>query len=501
MEHENPHTERRWLVLGVLGIAQLMVVLDATIVNIALPSAQKALSFSNDNRQWIITAYALAFGSLLLLGGRISDLFGRKWTFIGGLIGFAVASAVGGASQSFGMLVVARAAQGLFGAILAPASLSLLTTTFTEPKERGKAFGIFGALAGSGAAVGLLLGGLLTEYLSWRWCLYVNLLFAGAAVTGALVLVHNVGQPERPRLDFPGTLAASAGLFALVYGFSNANTSGWTDSLTLTMFAAAVVLLVGFVAIERRVANPLLPLHVVLHRDRGGSYLAVATSAIAIFAVFLFLTYYLQQNLGYSPITTGLAFLPMVVGIVISSTSANIKLLPRTGARPLVPTGMVLGAIGMLYLTGLGPHSTYVGHMLPALIVMGLGFGLIFAPAISTATLGVSGRDAGVASAMVNTSQQVGGSIGTALLSTLAITATKHMLEGMHPTPALMAQAAVHGYTTAFYWSASIFAIGAVVCGLLLRPKEERPVAVGEPAARPLSSSPLRGLSALRRES
>jgi len=248
--------------------------------------------------------------------------------------------------------------------------------------------------------------------------------------------------------------------------------------------AAFTVLLAVFVVIERRVAHPLLPLHIVVHRDRGGSYLAVAMSAIAIFAVFLFLTYYMQQNLGYSPITTGFAFLPMVVGIVISSTSANIKLLPRTGARPLVPAGMVLGAIGMLYLTGLGPHSTYAGHVLPALILMGLGFGLIFAPAISTATLGVNGRDAGVASAMVNTSQQVGGSIGTALLSTLAITATKDVLAGVaHPTHALTAQAAVHGYTTAFYWSASIFAIGAVVCGLLLRPKEKiaAPAAMAEP--------------------
>jgi EmrB/QacA subfamily drug resistance transporter len=487
MPHENPHHARRWLVLGVLGIAQLMVVLDATIVNIALPSAQKALAFSNDNRQWVVTAYALAFGSFLLLGGRISDLFGRKWTFIGGLIGFAVASAIGGASQSFGMLVVARAAQGLFGAILAPAALSLLTTTFTEPKERAKAFGVFGALAGSGAAVGLLLGGVLTEYLSWRWCLYVNLLFASAAVAGALALMHNVGTPERPRLDIPGTVTASAGLFALVYGFSNANTSGWTDTLTLVMFAVFAVMLTAFVVIQRRVANPLLPLHIVLHRNRGGSYLAVALSAIAIFAVFLFLTYYMQQNLGYSPITTGFAFLPMVVGIVISSTSANIRLLPRTGPRPLVFTGMVLGAMGMLYLTGLGPHSTYAGHVMPALIVMGLGFGLIFAPAISTATFGVNGRDAGVASAMVNTSQQVGGSIGTALLSTLAITATKDMLAGVHRTPELVAKASVHGYTTAFYVSASIFAIGAVVCGLLLEPKEKlSAVTVSEPRGEPV---------------
>ncbi len=479
---DNPHYERRWLILAVLGIAQLMVVLDATIVNIALPSAQKALGFTNDNRQWIITSYALAFGSLLLLGGRISDLFGRKWAFVGGLIGFAVASAVGGAAQSFGMLVSARAAQGVFGAILAPASLSLLTTTFTEPSERGKAFGVFGALAGSGAAVGLLLGGVLTEYLSWRWCLYVNLLFAGAAVAGALVLLHNRSAAERPRLDIPGTLSASAGLFALVYGFSNAETSGWTDGLTLLMLVLAAVFLTLFVVIERRVSHPLLPLRVVLHRDRGGSYLAVAMSAIAIFAVFLFLTYYLQQNLGYSPIMAGLAFLPMVAGIVLSSTTANFKLLARTGARPLVPSGMLLGAAGMVYLTGLAPHSTYVGHVLPALLLMGLGFGLIFAPAIATATLGVDPRDAGVASAMVNTSQQVGGSIGTALLSTLAITATNHMLGAGRPTRELVARASVHGYTTAFYWSAAIFALGALVCALLLRPREQLPTApIGEP--------------------
>jgi EmrB/QacA subfamily drug resistance transporter len=486
MDTTNPHHERRWLILAVLGIAQLMVVLDATIVNIALPSAQKALGFTNDNRQWIVTGYALSFGSLLLLGGRISDLFGRKWTFIGGLIGFAIASAIGGAAQSFGMLVSARVAQGVFGAILAPASLSLLTTTFTEPTERGKAFGIFGALAGSGAAVGLLLGGVLTEYLSWRWCLYVNLAFAGVAVAGASTLLHNVAQRERPRIDIPGTVAGSTGLFALVYGFSHAETSGWTAGLTLGMFALAAILLTSFVLIERRTSHPLLPLRVVLDRDRGGAYLAVAMSAIAIFAVFLFLTYYLQQNLGYSPVTAGLAFLPMVVGIVISSTTANIRLMPRTGARPLIPTGMVLGAIGMFYLTGLGPQSAYATHVLPALLTMGFGFGLIFAPAIATATLGVDAKDAGVASAMVNTSQQVGGSIGTALLSTLAVTATNTMIGDARPTQALLHSAAVHGYTTAFYWSGSIFALGALITVLLLRSKERvaapaRAEAVGEP--------------------
>ena len=479
----NPHHERRWLILAVLSLAQLMVVLDATIVNIALPSAQADLGFGDDQRQWIITAYALSFGSLLLLGGRISDMFGRKWTFVAGLIGFAVASAIGGAAPSFGVLVGARALQGVFGALLAPAALSLLTTTFTEPSERGKAFGVFGAIAGSGAAVGLLLGGVLTEYLDWRWCLYVNLIFAAVAVFGAISLFHNQSLGTHTRLDIPGTLTASGGLFALVYGFSNAEQTSWTDPLTLGMFGAAAALLAAFVAIERRVEHPLLPLLVVLDRDRGGSYLAVAMSAIAIFAVFLFLTYFLQQNLGMSPVTSGLAFLPMVVGIVISSTTANVKLLAKVGARPLVPTGMTLGALGMLYLTGLSPDSSYATDILPALIVMGLGFGLIFAPSIATATLGVDQADAGVASAMVNTSQQVGGSIGTALLSTLAVSATDAFAAGAAPTPQLMAAAAVHGYTTAFYWSAAIFAVGAVVAALLLRSKGER--VQPEPSAEP----------------
>ena len=477
--------DRRWLILAVLGVAQLMVVLDATIVNIALPSAQHALNFSNSDRQWIVTAYALAFGSLLLLGGRISDTFGRKWTFLGGMIGFAVASAAGGAAQSFGMLVAARAVQGAFGAILAPASLSLLTTTFTDPKERGTAFGIFGALAGSGAAVGLLLGGALTSYLTWRWCLYVNLLFAAVGVAGSLTLMINQVPEHRPRIDVPGTLLATGGLFALVYGFSHAATTSWTSALTLVMIAAGAVLLVAFVLVEMRVPQPLLPLRVVLDRNRGGSFLAVAMSAIAIFAVFLFLTYYLQQNLGMSPILAGAAFLPMVAGIMLTSISGNVALVPRFGARPLVPTGMVGGCLGMIYLTGLGPHSSYAGQILPALIVMGLSFGLIFAPAISTATFGVEAHDSGVASAMVNVSQQVGGSIGTALLSTIAVTATRSFATTHGRAPGVMVQAAVHGYTTAFTWSAVIFGIGAVLSALLLRSGVAQGIAAAEPVLVP----------------
>jgi EmrB/QacA subfamily drug resistance transporter len=483
MPSSDPHHERRWLILALLGLAQLMVVLDATIVNIALPSAQHDLGFSDENRQWIVTAYALAFGSLLLLGGRIGDLFGRKWVFIAGLIGFAVASAIGGFAQSFGVLVAARALQGVFGAMLAPAALSLLTTTFTVPEERNKAFGVFGAIAGSGAAAGLLLGGVLTEYLSWRWCLYVNLGFAAVAATGAFTLLTNQSQPNKPRLDIPGTLTASAGLFSLVYGFSHAAETSWSNGTTIGFLIAGVALLGAFVAIQQRVAAPLLPLRVVLDRDRGGSYLAMGLSAIAMFGVFLFLTYYLQQVLGFSPIQSGLAFLPMTVAIMISATTSQTRLLPRFGARPLIGAGLGLGAVGMLFLTGIGTDSSYWTHVLPGLLIMGLGLGNVFAPAMSSATLGVEPSDAGVASAMVNTMQQIGGSIGTALLSTLAASATTSALAGGsgRPTADAIAQAAVHGYTTAFYWSAAIFAIAAVVCTALLRPGVHEPSLVGEP--------------------
>ena len=476
------HHTHRWTILALLGVAQLMVVLDATIVNIALPSAEKALHFTDENRQWIVTAYALAFGSLLLLGGKLGDLFGRKWTFIAGLIGFAGASAIGGTAHSFGVLVAARALQGAFGAVLAPSALSLLTTTFTDPQERGRAFGIFGAIAGGGAAIGLLLGGILTDYLSWRWCLYVNLLFALPAALGALTLLRNPERTgHRPRLDLPGTAAASGGLFGLVYGFSNAETHGWGAPLTVGMLAGGVALLAGFVAWQRRAAQPLLPLRVVLDRNRGGSYLAIGIAGMGMFGVFLFLTYYLQRNLGFSPVKTGLAFLPLSAVIIATATTATTKLLPRFGARPLMTTGMVLASAGMVVLAQLGPHSSYAGHILPALILQALGMGLVFSPAMSGATLGVAPSDAGVASAMVSTSQQVGGSIGTAVLSTLANTAAASFVVGQRPTASVLADAAVHGYTTAFWWAAGIFAVGAMVTGLVLRSGAPQHAPAGEP--------------------
>ena len=481
--YKTPHHDRRWLILVAIGIAQLMVVLDVTIVTIALPSAQADLGFDPDSRQWVMTAYALAFGSLLLLGGRISDLIGRKWTFIAGLVGFAGASGLGGAAPSFELLVAARALQGAFAALLAPAALSIVTTTFTDPAERGKAFGIYGAIASAGAAVGLLLGGFVTELLTWRWTMYLNLGFAiPAAIAGGRLLV-NMRPAERPRVDVPGVLAATSGLFALVYGFSNAEMDSWSAPLTIVLLGYGLVAAAVFVAIERRVAAPLLPLRVVGDRNRGAAFLAVSVTGVAAFATFLFLTYFLQQGLGFSAIEAGLAFLPMVVVVFATGPAAATKLLPRVGPRPLVPSGMALAALGLVYLTGIQVDSSYTGAVLPGIMVLGVGFGLTMAPSFATATQGVAPGDAGVASAMVNTSQQVGGSLGVALLSTLFADAVSGYTAAAG-TPGVLAraEAAVHGYTTAFWWAAAILAAGAIATALIFE-RGRRTAPAPEPAA------------------
>lgn len=469
VQSQNPHDRRRWLILAVLGLAQLTVILDSTIVNIALPSAQRVLHFNDGDRQWVVSAYALAFGSLLLVGGRVSDLFGRKWAFIGGLLGFGVASALGGAAQSFEALVAARALQGAFGALLAPAALSLLATTFTDAVERNRAFGIFGAISGAGAAVGLLLGGILTEYLTWRWCLFVNLGFAGVAIAGALPLLSNLLPDQRPRIDVAGTATATSGLFALVYAFSQATSHGWGSTLVLGLIAVGLVLLVSFVFVERRSAHPLLPLHVVLDRNRGGAYLAIGLSSAAIFGVNLFLTYFLQQTLGFSPVECGLAFLPLSAVIVVVAATAQTQGVPRVGGKPLLVAGMALGAIALTLSAQLSVESSYAADVLPWLVVLGVGFGLIIAPALALATLGVDDSDSGVASAMVNTGQQLGGSIGIALLTTFFSSAVSDYVVSNGRSPEVAAAAAVHGYTTVFWWGAGIFALGALTLTVIMR--------------------------------
>ena len=467
----------KWLILAVIAIASLMVILDATVVNIALPSAQKALHFGNAERQWIVTAYALAFGSLLLLGGKLADLLGRKLTFVIGLIGFAVASAVGGASGSFAMLVAARASQGAFAALLTPTALALLTTTFPDKKDRGKAFGVYGAIVASGGAIGLLLGGVLTEYLSWRWCLYINLFFATAGVVGAVLLLRQQRPKVRPKLDLLGAVAVSAGLFFLVYGCSDADTHGWRSPLTWGFLVAGAALLGVFAWLQARRANPLLPPRIVVDRNRAGSYVGILIAMTGMAGVFLFLTYYLQGTLGYSAVATGLAFLPLLAAASLGGILSNVVLLARTGPKRLVVAGMLVAAAGVAWLSRIGLHSNYVSDLLGPLMVMGLGTGLVMSPSLNTATFRVPAADAGVASAMAQTQQQVGTSIGTALLNTLAVsatarymaTATAHAATAAHPSSALLNSALVHGYSTAFWWGAGIFVVGAALCGTLLR--------------------------------
>jgi len=460
---------RRGLSLIVLSLAQLMVVLDATVVNIALPTAQRALGFSDADRQWVVTGYALAFGSLLLLGGRLSDFFGRKRMFVIGVIGFALASALGGAANGFGIVLVARVLQGAFAAVLAPAALSLLTTTFTESKERARAFAVFGSISGAGGAIGLLLGGVLTEYASWRWCLYINLFIAALALIGSVVALHAGERPARPHLDVPGVLTSVLGLVGVVYGLGKAATAGWTSAQTLVPLIAGAVLLVAFVVIERRVPNPLLPLRVVTDRTRGGSFLTLAISAVGMFALFLFLTYFLSSGLGLSPVQTGAAFLPMIGMLMVTAVGLGTVLVPRVGPRPLVTTGAAVAAVGMALLTRVDLDTSYVSGVLPALLVIGAGLGLLFAPAQNAATAGVGEADAGVASAMINTAQQVGGSIGTALLSTFAASSASSYLVGRAATQQVVAEAAVASYHTVFWWATGFLAACAVVAAVLFR--------------------------------
>ena len=432
-------------------------------MNIAIPSAKIDLGITDANQQWIITAYTLAFGSLLLLGGRIGDFMGRKKIFIIGLLGFAGASALGGIATNQELLFAARALQGVFGALLAPAALAIISITFTVPKERAKAFGVFGAISGGGAAIGLIVGGVLTEYTSWRWCLGVNTPIAILAAILAAKFVHESKASGDHSYDIPGVVTATAGLFSLTYGFNEAAREGWTNSITLTFFAAATVLLVAFVIIDSKVANPMMPLRVLTERNRGGSYLGSLIVGAGLFSMFLFLGLYLQVILGYTPLRSGFAFIPFSIGIIIFAGVAS-QLLPKVGPKPLMVPGLIFAGIGLLMLTRITPETGYATHVLPSLLIMSSGMALVFIPLTSTSLHGVSGRDTGVASAMVNTSQQIGGSLGVALLNTIAATAATSYA-ATHTELGKMVQpfAVTHGFTVAFKVSAALLFAGAVV--------------------------------------
>ena len=458
---------RRWTSLAFVSLAQLMVALDATIVSIALPSAQAALHTSDADRAWVITAYTLSFGGLLLLGGRFADFFGRKRTFLAGLVGFALASALGGSAPNFAVLVGARALQGAFGALLAPTALSLLAITFREPKERAKAFAVYGAIAGSGAAAGMLLGGVLTQYLSWRWCLYVNIPIAVVAGIGGWLVLRDPPMTAKSRLDVLGVMLAAAGLVALVYACTLAASQGWRSTEVATLIAASVALLALFVAWETRTANPLLPLHIVLDRNRGGAYLTVALTIAGMLGAFLFLTYYLQVVLRYTPLQAGIAFFPITLASQVGSWLIAARLMPRLPARYLMAPGALVAAAGMGLLTQLQADSSYLALVLPAELLLGIGTSCVMVPAFSIGTLGIDRREAGVAAATVNTFQQIGGSLGVAVLNTIAASATAASLM-VNSNERLRVEAIVHGYSVATAWGAAILLLGALVAAALI---------------------------------
>jgi EmrB/QacA subfamily drug resistance transporter len=461
--------ERRWVALVVIAVAQLMVALDATIVNIALPSAQAALGFSDSDRQWVITAYTLSFAGLLLLGGRIADHIGRRRAFLVGLAGFAAASALAGAATGFEMLVAGRALQGAFAALLTPTALSMVAVTFTEPHERAKAFGVYGAVASSGGAAGLLLGGALTEYLDWRWCLYVNVLIAVCALVAGRAVLPRPPVGAGSRIDFIAAALITSGLAAVVYGCSQAVRHGWGSPEVLGPLAAGGVAIGLFAARQAQGSSPILPLYIVTDRARAGAYLSVAAAVVGSFGMFLMLTYYFQVVLQYSPLQAGVAFLPLVVSVSASAYGFGSRLLPRVSPRRLIVPGLLVAAAGLGLLTQLDASSGYLTLILPAEMLLGAGMGCVFTPAISVATSGVEPRNAGVAAAAATTSMQIGGSVGTAVLNTIAVTATASYLSRHAVSNTAAADALVHGYATAIGWACVLLIAVAVVASVMIR--------------------------------
>ncbi|MGW6379033.1 MFS transporter [Rhodococcus sp. NPDC055112] len=419
---ENPNHERRWLVLCIVALAQLTVVLDGTIVSIALPDAQIELGISDSDRQWVVTAYALAFGALLLLGGRVADYWGRKRSFMVGMAGFAAASAIGGFAQNGMQLFTARALQGVFAALLAPAALAILTTTFIGEKERAKAFAVFGAISGGGAAIGLLLGGFLTQYVDWRWCLLVNIPVAVFAIAVTAPIVRETKAHGDTSYDIPGTVLIAIGLGSLVYGFTQAEKHGWASTQTVGFIGLGLVALALFVLVEKRSKNPLLPLSVPWHRDRGASFIGSMLVGSALLGGTLYLTFYLQIVLGFSPVAAGFGSLPMAIFIVMAA-GISAQLSTKIGPKPLMIVGPLVAAFGLALLTQIGVDSSYWTHVLPGLATFGFGLGLLMVPMQNLSLIGVKDHDAGAASALANATIQIGGALGTALFTTIYVSA------------------------------------------------------------------------------
>jgi EmrB/QacA subfamily drug resistance transporter len=437
---------RLGLALFVIATAQLMVILDAAIVNVALPHIQRALGFSGSGLEWVVTAYAVTFGGLLLLGGRSGDLLGRRKIFIAGLLLFSVASLLGGFATTQAWLLIARAAQGIGGAMVAPTALALITTTFPEGPQRNRAMGVYSAMSGGGAAIGLVAGGLLTTYLSWRWVLFVNVPI-GVVVALLARYVLPESSRQRGRFDLPGAITGTAGVALLVYGLSNASTdasgvSHWGDTKVVASLIAAAVLLAAFGLIEARSRHALIPLRILANRSRTGAYLIMLFLATAMFGFFFFLTIFVQEVLGYSALKAGLAFLPFAVVIVVMSGIIS-QLVSRVGARPLMLTGTAVAAGGMYWFSQISVHSTYLNGLLGPMLVTSAGFGMLFVPLALVALSRVRGEDSGVASSLLNTGQQVGGAIGLAALGTVTWTVVANNLK--HQAAAAAAAAARAG--------------------------------------------------------
>ncbi|MFG6477284.1 MFS transporter [Microbacterium sp. P06] len=470
-----PQPERRkWWALGVLSLTQLVVVLDGTIVNIALPQAQAHLDLSDSQRQWVVTAYALAFGALLLLGGRVADYWGRKRTFVVGMVGFGLASVYGGFAQSGVELIVARGLQGAFAALLAPAALALLTVTFPSGKERNTAFAVFGTVAGAGASVGLVLGGLLTDFFDWRWCLFVNVFFVVAGLIGGLMFLGESKAEGENRYDIVGAVTVTLGLGSLVYGFSLAE-EGWGSPRTIIFLAAGVALLALFVWIESRVAQPLLPLRIVTNRVRGGAFLIQAVAGTVMIGAMLYLTFHLQIVLGMSALQAGLATLPLPISIMIVAGFAA-RMLARTGPRPLLIAGPLIAAVGLVYLSFITETGNYFVQVMPALIVMGIGMALIFVPLQNVALAGIDPEDAGAASALANSAMQIGGSIGLSVFTAIYVSAVNGEAR---PQPAVLADA----YGATFIAAAVALVVASAIALVMVRGAGTKPVAAGDSPA------------------
>lgn len=486
--HAKPPEPRPVLALIVIAAAQLMVVLDGTITNIALPSIQEEFAVSASNLAWIVNSYALAFGGLLLLGGRSGDLFGRRRMFRIGIVMFVIASVVGGFALNEAMLIGARVLQGIGGAIAAPTALSLIAVNFSEGPQRNRAMGVYAAMAGLGSTVGLLLGGVLTDYLNWRWVFFVNVPIGILVLAGTVVLFE--GHRNTGRLDAPGAVSATGGLLALVYAITRGGEHGWTDSVTLSCFAAAAVLLAAFILWQLRTSHPMLPLRLFAVRARSGSFATMLCMGAGMFATFYFLTLYMQQILGYSPVRTGFAYLPFSIGMGLAAAVSS-KLAEKLPPRLIAGPGLLIATAGMMWFSTLEPGSDYWTHLMPAMFATAAGLGLSFVPMTLGAVSHVRDEDTGIASALLNTSQQIGGALGLAVLTTVATTASNHRLPDAAATlyrglamrdPNLIEAAAAaltHGYTTAFTVAAGFFITGLIITVVAINTRRGAPQSGG----------------------